>query len=208
MEGEDNWTLVLLSRTAVSTGMWVGFVERRHRSLRIVRGERQFHVEAPPLPGRFWYRMDRHKVSLIQRADYSILSPRTMSGDVPNDVTMTIRIGLIDDDASIRRGVGRLLQTHGYVCTTYDSAEAALADPALIQMNCIIVDIHLGGINGFELCNRLDSTGVHIPRVFITAHVDDDLAGYSHRVAHSLLLTKPFEETQLIDSINKSISAA
>lgn len=128
-----------------------------------------------------------------------------MASAVFND-RVTVRIGLIDDDVSVRRAVGRLLQTHGYSCTTYDSAEAALADPSFLQMNCIIVDIQLGGINGFELCDRLAAIGTHIPHVFITAHVKVDFSAYSRRLGNSLLLTKPFEEEQLIDSIKNSLN--
>ena len=119
---------------------------------------------------------------------------------------MTVHIGLIDDDSSVRRAVSRLLQTHGYFCTTYESGEAALADPAIIRMNCMIVDIQLGGMNGFEFCDQLDSVGASIPHVFITAHLETDLSDYSGRLGKSRLLTKPFEENQLIDSIKTSMN--
>lgn len=108
------------------------------------------------------------------------------------------RIGVVDDDLSVRRAVGRLLRANGYTCVTYESAEVALADPALLRVNCIIIDIQLGGMNGFEFRDRLDSLGVRIPRLFITAHVGSDLPG---RLGDSVLLIKPFEEGQLIASL-------
>jgi FixJ family two-component response regulator len=114
----------------------------------------------------------------------------------------TARVGLIDDDLSVRRAVVRLLRTHGYSCAVYESAEAALTDPAFLRMNCIIVDIHLGGMNGFDLCDRLDALEVHIPRIFITAHGRADLPD---RAGDSILLIKPFEENQLIASIKSSL---
>lgn len=115
--------------------------------------------------------------------------------------TITVRVGLIDDDASVRRAVARLLQTHGYSCVAYDSAEMALADPNLLGMNCIIVDVQLGGMNGFELCEQLDALGPRIPRIFITAHTESDLGDYADRWSDAMLLTKPFEEDRLIASI-------
>ena len=112
------------------------------------------------------------------------------------------RIGVIDDDLSVRRAVGRLLRANGYTCVTYESAEVALTDPDLLHMNCMIIDIQLGGMNGFEFRDRLDSLGVRIPSLFITAHVEPDLPG---RLGDSLLLLKPFEEGQLIASIESSM---
>jgi FixJ family two-component response regulator len=112
------------------------------------------------------------------------------------------RIGLIDDDLSVRRAVGRLLRANGYSCVTYESAEDALTDPALQQMSCIIIDIQLGGMNGFEFRDRLDALGVRIPRLFITAHVGPELPG---RLGDSVLLIKPFEEDQLMASIKSSM---
>jgi len=112
------------------------------------------------------------------------------------------RIGVIDDDLSVRRAVARLLRANGYRCVTYESAELALTDPALLHLNCIIIDIQLGGMDGFEFRDRLDSLGVHIPRLFITAHVGPDLPG---RLGDSVLLVKPFEEDRLIASIEDSI---
>lgn len=111
---------------------------------------------------------------------------------------ITARIGVIDDDLSVRRAVGRLLRANGYSCVTYESAENALTDPALFHMNCIIIDIQLGGMNGFAFRDRLDSLGVNIPRLFITAHLESDLPG---RLGDCVLLIKPFEENELIASI-------
>src|SRR5271156_2058806 len=112
------------------------------------------------------------------------------------------RIGLVHDDLSVRRAGGRLLRVNGYSCVTYESAEVALTDPALLQMSCIIIDIQLGGMNGFEFRDRLDALGVHIPSLFITAHVGPDLPG---RLGDSILLIKPFEEDQLMASIKISM---
>jgi FixJ family two-component response regulator len=115
---------------------------------------------------------------------------------------MMVRIGLVDDDSSVRRAVARLLRTNGYDCVTYDSAEVALTDPALLQMDCIIIDIQLGGMNGFEFRDRLDALGVRIPSLFITAHIGPDLPG---RLGNRVLLVKPFGEDQLIGSIKSSM---
>jgi FixJ family two-component response regulator len=126
-----------------------------------------------------------------------------ISHDLP---TATMRIGLVDDDVSVRRAVARMIRAYGYSCLIYESGESALADPEILHMDCLIVDIQLGGINGFELRDRLRALGFPIPHVFITAHMESDSAQWSARVGKSVVLTKPFEEHQLIASIESSIT--
>lgn len=117
------------------------------------------------------------------------------------DPRVKIRIGVVDDDVSVRRAVSRLLRIHGYSCLSYDSAESALNDPEFLQMNCVIVDVQLGGMNGFELGHRLDALQPRIPRIFITAHMSTDLPDHPE---DSVLLMKPFDENQLLDLIERS----
>jgi FixJ family two-component response regulator len=130
------------------------------------------------------------------------LYPYEMAVPVTIDPTVKIRVGLVDDDVSVRRAVSRLLRIHGYSCSSYESAEAALDDPEFLQMNCIIVDVQLGGMNGFELSHRLDALQPQIPRIFITAHMSSDLPDHPE---HSVLLTKPFDENQLLALIERSM---
>src|SRR5277367_4099702 len=125
---------------------------------------------------------------------------------ISHDLPTTMRIGLVDDDASVRRAVGRMLRTYGYLCSIYESGESALADPEIKEMDCLIVDIHLGGINGFEFCDRLRALGPSIPHVFITAQMESDSAQWSKRAGNSIVLTKPFQEDQLIASIESSLN--
>jgi FixJ family two-component response regulator len=118
-----------------------------------------------------------------------------------------VRIALIDDDLSMRKAIGRLLRTHGYVCQAYESGEAALADPELLQMDCLVVDIHLGGMNGFELCERIRSFGVHIPHIFITAHIGANFPECPALTGETILLIKPFDESDLMESIERSLAS-
>lgn len=79
-----------------------------------------------------------------------------------------------------------------------------MADPALREMSCLVIDIQLGGMNGFDLCERLDALHLGMPRIFITAHAESVLPNHLRQCA---LLIKPFGEHQLIDSIEKSLGA-
>jgi FixJ family two-component response regulator len=112
---------------------------------------------------------------------------------------------LVDDDLSVRKAMSRLLRSRGSVCVTYESAEAALADPDLLQVHCLILDIELPEMNGFELRDRLIELGSPIPHLFLTAHTESDFADWNARMGDSLCLRKPVDENQLIALINKLI---
>jgi FixJ family two-component response regulator len=115
------------------------------------------------------------------------------------------RIGLVDDDLSVRKAMSRLLRSRGSVCVTYESAEAALADPDLLQLHCLILDIELPEMNGFELRDHLIELGSTIPHLFLTAHTEFDFADWNTRMGDSLCLRKPVDENQLISVINELI---
>jgi len=106
----------------------------------------------------------------------------------------------------MRKALSRLLGTHGYACSTYESGEAALADPELLRADCLIVDIQLGGINGIEVCKRVHALGSSVPHVLITALVDIDLSEYPSHIRDSILLIKPIEENKLVESIRRSLA--
>lgn len=119
-----------------------------------------------------------------------------------------IRIALIDDDLSMRKAISRLLRTHGYACLAYESGEAALADPELLRMDCLVVDIQLGGINGIEMCERIKALGYSVPHVFITANADHIFPEYPSVADDSILLIKPFDEIDLVESIKRSLASS
>jgi len=121
------------------------------------------------------------------------------------DSTDTIRIALIDDDPSVRSGVSRLLRSHDYACKTYASAEEALADPDLANMRCLVIDVQLSGMNGFQFRDLLLHEGVSIPCVFITAHAEIYSPDWIQSVGNNPCIIKPFEESQLLAVIDQQL---
>lgn len=114
-----------------------------------------------------------------------------------------IKIALIDDDASVRSAVSRLLRSHNYACRGYESAESALADPGLPEMHCLVVDVQLSGMNGFAFRDRLLRDGILIPCLFITAHAETDSAEWKLAIGNHPCVIKPFDESQLLTAIDK-----
>ena len=81
-----------------------------------------------------------------------------------------ITVAVVDDDASLCRALRRLLNAWDMRAVTYPSAEAFLEDVHRPTLDCLILDIQLGGMSGFDLEEELRETSPHVPIVFITAH--------------------------------------
>lgn len=114
-------------------------------------------------------------------------------------------IAVIDDDASVRSGVSRLMRSQDFICTTFESGEAALADPSIRDADCLILDIQLPGLNGFETRDWLEALGLRIPVIFITAHPDTGSLEWQNLLKGSTCLTKPFEASDLIAAIHRAV---
>src|SRR3954470_4508999 len=84
-------------------------------------------------------------------------------------------VAVVDDDEMVCQSFGRLLRAAGLQPITYMSAEAFLADTKHPQFDCLVLDIHLGGMSGIELGERLVAEGGHAPFICISAHDEPDV---------------------------------
>jgi FixJ family two-component response regulator len=117
-------------------------------------------------------------------------------------------ICVIDDDRSLLRALQRLLIADGFDVETFSSAEDFLESEHRGSANCLVLDIHLGGLSGFELHDRLVASGGRIPVVFITAHDDAPSREKARQVGAVDYLPKPFDDESLIGAINRAIGRA
>ena len=83
-------------------------------------------------------------------------------------------IAIVDDYENVREGLAGLLRSFGYRTSTYGSAEDFQESGKLNQISCLITDIRMPGMTGFDLQDRLNAEGHRIPIIFITAHGDDN----------------------------------
>ena len=115
-------------------------------------------------------------------------------------------ISIVDDDDSVRRALGRLVQFAGFSAETFGSAEDFLRSAVLGSTACLVLDIHLSGrMNGFDLQERLTADQVTIPIIFITAHDDAPTRARAQRSGAAAYLLKPFEGQVLLDAIGATI---
>ena len=90
---------------------------------------------------------------------------------------------LVDDDASVRRGLERLIRAAGYTVEAFASADEFLARLPLQGVGCAILDVQMPGVSGPLLHERLVELGVGIPVLFLTAHGDVLLAAVGQAMA-------------------------
>jgi FixJ family two-component response regulator len=113
---------------------------------------------------------------------------------------------VVDDDASVRRSLARLLRASGFDVSTYASAEEFLERPPTVTTMCLVLDIHLGGMSGLDLADCLDRQARTIPIVFISAQDGSLPAERSAHVRTIAFLRKPFDETALIDAVSRALA--
>jgi FixJ family two-component response regulator len=121
---------------------------------------------------------------------------------------MTPLIGVVDDDASILRALRRLLGSAGFRVTTFGSGEELLACEHLAMIDCLVLDVQLGGLSGFELQERLVEALGAIPIIFITAHDNPPVRERARRAGAADYLRKPFDEQLVIVAIERALSAS
>jgi FixJ family two-component response regulator len=108
---------------------------------------------------------------------------------------------VVEDDASLRRALERLLQTKGYDVATFPSAEAFLEQRLGEQIACLILDLQLPGLSGLDLQHSLLRHDIFLPIIFISGHGTIPSAIRAVKLGAVCFLTKPFNEDQLLVEI-------
>ena len=119
-----------------------------------------------------------------------------------NAIELKFTVAVVDDDVSMLRALARLVQTAGYAVKTYASATEFLDDCMSRAFQCLVVDVQMPGMDGFELAAALAQRGVCLPILYITAH-DSPWAREKAADAHALgFLVKPFDPKQLLGALS------
>jgi len=114
-------------------------------------------------------------------------------------------VSVVDDDESIRESLPDLLRELGFAVQAFSSAEEFLASDAVGQTSCLILDIAMPGMTGYDLQRELTRRRREIPIVFITAHGDANLRPRVLEDGAVECLLKPFSDTALLNAINAAL---
>ena len=108
---------------------------------------------------------------------------------------------VIDDDESVRKALKRLLRSADLDAETFSSAEEFLSDSREGQNACILIDIRMPGLTGFDLQKRLLSQGVRIPVIVISASDDSKTREHARDLRAVGFFRKPVDDQALLDAI-------
>lgn len=112
---------------------------------------------------------------------------------------------VIDDDASMRDAVSRLLNAVGLTVQTFASAREFLAGRLPDVPGCVVLDVRLPGLSGLDLQREMVERGIHIPVIFITGHGDIPMSVQAMKAGAVEFLTKPFRDQDLLDAVRSGI---
>jgi DNA-binding NtrC family response regulator len=116
------------------------------------------------------------------------------------------QIYVVDDDVSVREAVGSLIRSAGLSVKTFASAQEMLASLRKELPSCLVLDIQLPDINGFELQQELATKDIQIPIIFLTGHGDIPMSVRAIKAGALEFLTKPFDDEYLLEAIRSAIA--
>jgi FixJ family two-component response regulator len=114
-------------------------------------------------------------------------------------------ISIIDDDKVVREAVETLVESLGYDSATFSSASEYLESNCLLRTSCLITDLHMPGLNGIDLQERLLRDGYCTPVIFMTAYFDEKMRDRALNAGALGFLRKPFDDKALIECLENAL---
>ena len=115
-------------------------------------------------------------------------------------------ICIVDDDASVRRALGRMVRSFGFDVQLLASGRDCLDGPYVDQASCLIIDIMMPNLDGFELHALLAASGRDIPTIFISGRNDRRNIDRAQSAGCVAILNKPCDANSLHDAIVKALA--
>ena len=112
------------------------------------------------------------------------------------------QVYVVDDDESVCRALKSLLMTFDFEVTTFSSAKSFFESVPNEDAGCLVLDIHMPGLDGWETQKKILNSGSKRPVIFISAEKKDNVADRALKVGAVGFLQKPFDGQSLVDLIN------
>jgi FixJ family two-component response regulator len=116
------------------------------------------------------------------------------------------RVFIVDDDASVRKSLGRVVTSAGYAVELFASAQEFLACPPPTGPCCLVLDVRMPGVTGLDLQKTLAEAVHRVPVVFVTGHGDISMSVTALKGGAVDFLTKPFDRKALLDAIARALA--
>jgi len=128
------------------------------------------------------------------------------TGDAAPSDPGTAHVHVVDDDASVRTAIARLLKAEGYLATPHRSAEAFLAESEPREHGCLVLDFAMPGLDGLALQLALAERGSHMPIIFLTGRADVPMCAQAMKQGAFDFLTKPVDDSVLLAAVRGALA--
>ena len=116
-------------------------------------------------------------------------------------------IAIVDDDVVVRGAMKSLMRSLGHDASTFGSAEEFLNSEQISRTSCLITDLHMPGLSGLDLQDRLIAQGHRFPIIFLTAYPDQAGRMRAMKAGAIGFLSKPSSDEHLLGYLNKALAA-
>lgn len=110
-------------------------------------------------------------------------------------------IAVLDDEPQLRKALRRLLVAHGFSVVNFERGEDVMVALAAQPMDCLLLDLHMPGVTGFDVLKGISARGITTPVIVLTGHGEPDTAARVLAMGASAYLTKPVDEASLLSAI-------
>ena len=117
-------------------------------------------------------------------------------------------VTLIDDDPSVRRALGRVMESAGLPYQVFASAEDCLSGIPVEEIGCVVADMTMMGMNGLEFKRRLNLSRPDIPFIILTAHDTEEMRVSARKAGAAAFFLKPVDIEALLDAIQWTMGAS
>src|SRR5260370_18623530 len=115
------------------------------------------------------------------------------------------QVYVVDDDVSVREALSSLIRSAGLSVRTFDSASELLGSLEQEQPGCLVLDIQLPDISGFELQQRLATDDIQIPIIFLTGHGDIPMSVRAIKAGGGRFAYKPLGVRDRLEVIRRGL---
>jgi FixJ family two-component response regulator len=119
-----------------------------------------------------------------------------------------LAVYILDDDDAVRCGFARLVRSAGIEARPFASAAQFLAEVTNQVRACILLDITMPGMTGMQVQEELNSRGITLPVITVSARDDEDTRAFARALGAKMFLRKPVDDQALLDAINWVSSAS
>jgi FixJ family two-component response regulator len=112
---------------------------------------------------------------------------------------------IVDDDALVREMLSSLLRSVGLQVRLFESAPELLQSGLEDAPCCLVLDIRLPGLGGFDLQEELAKANINVPIIFLTGHGDIPMSVRAMKAGAVDFLTKPFRDQDLLDAVSTAL---